>query len=46
MKQGFKRVAPRLYERSYDTADGVSVLYYARFVCKLKGKRRLFALGI
>jgi integrase len=48
MKQEFERVerAPRLYRRTYETADGTeSTLYYARFVCKLKGKRRLFALG-
>jgi integrase len=48
VKQGFERVekAPRLYRRTYKTADGTeSVLFYARFVCKLKGRRRLFALG-
>ena len=46
MKQEFKQIAPRLYRRTYETADGAeSVLFYARFVCKLKGKRRLFALG-
>ena len=46
MKREFERIAPRLYRRTYKTADGAeSVLCYARFVCKLKGKRRLFALG-
>jgi len=46
VKQGFERIAPRLYRRTYQTADGAeSVLFYARFVCKLKGKRRLFSLG-
>lgn len=46
MKQEFQRVAPRLYRRTYETADGAeSTLYYARFFCKLKGKRRMFALG-
>ena len=46
MKQEFERIAPRLYRRTYETADGAeSVLFYARFVCKLKRKRRLFALG-
>jgi len=46
MEQTFERVAPRLYRRTYETADGAqSTLYYARFVCRLKGKRRLFALG-
>jgi integrase len=46
VKQEFERVAPRLYRRTYDTADGgESTLYYARFVCRLKRKRRMFALG-
>jgi len=46
VKREFERIAPRLYRRTYKTADGAeSVLCYARFVCKLKGKRRLFALG-
>jgi hypothetical protein len=46
MEQRFERVAPRLYRRTYETTDGAeSTLYYARFVCKLKHKRRLFALG-
>jgi hypothetical protein len=42
----FERVAPRLYRRTYETADGAeSTLYYARFVCKLKRKRRMIPLG-
>jgi integrase len=46
VKQEFERIAPRLYRRTYKTADGAeSTLYYARFVDKLKGKRRLFAVG-
>jgi integrase len=46
MRQEFERIAPRLYRRTYETADGAeSTLYYARFVCKLKGRRRMFALG-
>lgn len=46
MEQTFERIAPRSYRRTYETADGAeSTLYYARFVDKLKQKRRLFALG-
>jgi len=42
----FDRVAPHLYKRQYQTATGEwRTIYYARFVCRLKGKRRLFALG-
>ena len=42
----FDRVAPHLYKRQYQTASGEwSTIFYARFVCRLKGKRRLFALG-
>jgi integrase len=46
MEQKFKRVARRLYRRQYENASGEwSTLYYARFVCRLKKKRRLFPLG-
>ncbi len=46
MTEKFERVAPRLYRREYRTNVGErAVRYYARFVCKRKGKRRLFALG-
>jgi integrase len=46
MEQKFQRVARHLYPRQYETASGDwTTLYYARFVCRLKKKRRLFALG-
>jgi hypothetical protein len=46
MSRKFKKIAPRLVQSEYITASGEkSVLYYARFKCKLKRKRRLFALG-
>jgi integrase len=46
MEQKFQRVARHLYRRQYETASGDwTTLYYARFVCRLKKKRRLFALG-
>ena len=47
MKQKFQRVARvrRLYCRQYETATGWTVLYYARFVCRLKKIRRVFPLG-
>ncbi len=46
MTEKFERIAPRLYRRDYRTNTGErAIRYYARFVCKLKGKRRLFALG-
>jgi integrase len=45
-EKGFERVAPRLYRRTELTATGEpTVLYFARFVCKLKRKRRKFSLG-
>lgn len=48
MEKTFERVrdVPRLYKRQYRMAGGEwSTLYYARFVCRLKGKRRCFSLG-
>src|SRR5262245_12312466 len=46
MEQKFQRVARHLYRRQYETASGDwTTLYYGRFVCRLKKKRRLFALG-
>jgi integrase len=46
MEQKFQRVARHLYRRQYETASGDwTTLYYARFVCRLKKKRRLSALG-
>jgi len=46
MRQKFKRVSRHLYRRQYENAAGDwATLYYARFVCRLKKKRRLFALG-
>ena len=39
-------MARHLYRRQYEAASGDwTTLYYARFVCRLKKKRRLFALG-
>ena|SRR2546427_193537 len=46
MKQKFERVIRHLYQRKYRTAAGDwTTLYYARFVCRLKNKRRVIALG-
>jgi hypothetical protein len=46
MEQKFKRVGRHLYRRQYDAANGDwTSLYYGRFVCRLKKKRRVFALG-
>lgn len=42
MNQKFERVARHLYQRKYRAAAGDwTTLYYARFVCKLKGKKRI-----
>src|SRR5215831_20252379 len=41
-----KRIEKNLYKRQYQNANGEwSTLYYAAFVCRLKGKRRTFPLG-
>src|SRR5262245_61595458 len=46
MEQNFERIAKHLYRRQYQTAGGEwMTLYYARLVCRLKRKRRVFALG-
>jgi integrase len=46
MEQKFKRVGRHLYRRQYDAANGDwTSRYYGRFVCRLKKKRRVFALG-
>jgi integrase len=45
-EQKFERIAKQLYRREYHTVSGeLRILYYARFVCKLKRKRRLIPLG-
>lgn len=42
----FERIARHLYQRIYRTAaSDLTTLFYARFVCRLKGKRRLIPLG-
>src|SRR5262245_47821696 len=48
MEQKFEQVAEHkhLYKRRYQLASGGwKTIYYARFVCRLKGKRRHFSLG-
>lgn len=46
MNQKFQRASRRLYERKYKTATGDwTALYCARFVCRLKRKRRVIPLG-
>jgi integrase len=41
-----ERIEKNLYKRQYQNANGEwSTLYYAAFVCRLKGKRRTFPLG-
>ncbi len=46
MKHKYRRVARHLYCRQYATVSGDwTTLYYARFVCRLKKKKRLFPLG-
>src|SRR5262245_28241991 len=48
MEQKFEQVAEHkhLYKRRYQlTGGGWKTIYYARFVCRLKGKRRHFSLG-
>jgi len=46
MNQRFERIARHLYERKYrDAAGDWNTLYYARFVCRLKGKHRTIPLG-
>src|SRR5262245_53232747 len=45
-QERFRRLARHLYERQYRTASGEwSSVYYARFVCRLKRKRRIIPLG-
>jgi len=45
MKQSFKRIAPHLYKRQYETSNGEwSTRYYGIFV-DWKEKRRKFSLG-
>jgi hypothetical protein len=42
MNQKFERIARHLYQRKYRTAAGDwTTLYYARFVCRLKGESRV-----
>ena len=45
MNETFERIEKGLYRRQYKTDGGCSTLYYARFTCKLKRKRRLIPLG-
>lgn len=46
MKEIFERIEKHFYRRQYRNADGTwTTLYYARFVCRLKKKRRLIPLG-
>jgi hypothetical protein len=46
MNQKFERIARHLYQRKYRNAAGDStMLYCARFVCRLKEKRRIIPLG-
>lgn len=46
MTQKFERTEKHLYRRQYQTAGGEwTALFYARFVCRLKKKRRVIPLG-
>src|SRR5215471_15058716 len=46
MEQTFDRIGKHLYKRQYESAGGDWItLYYARFVCRLKKKQRVFPLG-
>jgi hypothetical protein len=46
MNQKFERIARHLYQRKHRAAAGDwTTLYYARFVCRLKEKRRIIPLG-
>lgn len=46
MNQKFERVARHLYQRKYrGPAGDWTTLYYARFVCRLKGRHRIIPLG-
>jgi hypothetical protein len=46
MKHKYRRVARHLYCRQYATVSGDwTTLYYARFVFRLKKKKRVFPLG-
>ncbi|MDZ4344974.1 MAG: hypothetical protein U1E51_21330, partial [Candidatus Binatia bacterium] len=45
MEETFERIAEHLYKRQYQSAVGWKTIYYARFVCRLKGKRRTVSLG-
>src|SRR5215470_14103514 len=46
MEQTFDRIGKHFYKRQYESAGGDWItLYYARFVCRLKKKQRVFPLG-
>jgi integrase len=46
MATEFEQIETHLYRRQYQTSLGEwRTLYYARFKCRLKGKRRLFPIG-
>ncbi len=45
MKQSFKRIAPHLYKRQYETSNGEWTTLYYDILVDWKGKRRRFPLG-
>jgi len=45
MKQSFKRIAPHLYKRQYQAANGEWTTLYYGILVDWKGKRRRFPLG-
>jgi len=45
MKQAFKRIAPHLYKRQYQAANGEWTTLYYGILVDWKGKRRRFPLG-
>jgi len=45
MKQSFKRIAPHLYKRQYQAANGEWTTLYYGILVDWKGKRRSFPLG-
>ena len=46
MRQKFKRVDKHLYESvCRDSAGDITVSFYARFTCRLKGKPRTIPIG-
>jgi len=45
MNQSFKRIAPHLYKRQYQAANGEWTTLYYGILVDWKGKRRSFPLG-